>query len=357
MQLQLVVTGMHLTQEYGLTCREIESDGFCIDKKIDILLSSGTEVGVAKSMGLATLGFADAFQELSPDILVLLGDRFEALAAAQVAMVLRIPIAHIHGGERTEGLIDEAIRHSITKISHLHFVAAGEYRRRVIQLGEQPDRVFVVGAPGLDNIRTMQLLGRAELEGSLGCSLSDQLIVVTYHPVTLEDRPAEEGIAKLLQALQAFPEATIVLTYPNADPRSRAIYGALEQFSKTRDKTLLVPSLGYVRYLSAVHHADVVVGNSSSGLIEAPFLRTPTVNIGTRQQGRLAGNSVFNCPEDALLIEQSIRQAISKKGEMQHEEVSSLYGDGYAAEKILSLLREADVKKMLVKNFYDLGDS
>jgi UDP-N-acetylglucosamine 2-epimerase (non-hydrolysing)/GDP/UDP-N,N'-diacetylbacillosamine 2-epimerase (hydrolysing) len=353
LDLQLVATGMHLSPEFGLTYRVIEEDGFRIDQKVEMLLSSDTPVGVTKSMGLATIGFAEAFERLKPDILVLLGDRFEALAAAQAAMVARIPIAHLHGGETTEGVIDEAIRHAITKMAHFHFVAAEPYRRRVIQLGEQPERVLNVGAPGLDAINRTQLLTLSELEQALAFAAGNEFFLVTYHPTTLGPSP-QEGLDSLLQALDAYPETKIILTKPNADPGNRGLISRLETYaSQQPHRVYLSASLGQRLYLSAMAHASLVVGNSSSGLIEAPALRTASINIGSRQDGRLRASSVIDCEEACDAIVQAIAHGLSQPHQAACEAVVSPYGSGNTAKRIASFLSAANLDGVLRKKFHD----
>ncbi len=284
--LQLLVSGMHLSPEFGETYKQIEKDGFSIDEKIEILLSSDSAVGTAKSMGLGVLGFADALSRLAPDVLVILGDRFEALAAAQTAMILRIPIVHLHGGEITEGAYDDAIRHAITKLSYLHGTSTEEYRQRVIQLGESPERVKNIGAIGLDHLKRASFMDTQELSESLNFSIDKPYFLVTYHPVTLGEEAPEESFQALLDALDTFPDHQVILTYPNADDGGRRIIPMLEEYARSNpERVLAIPSLGQVRYLSAVKHAAAVIGNSSSGIIEVPAFDVPTVNIGSRQKG------------------------------------------------------------------------
>lgn len=352
--LQLVVTGTHLSPAHGLTVRGIESDGFTIAERVSILLQDDSPLGVTKSLGLATLGFADSFARLRPDVLVLLGDRYEMLGAAQAAMIARIPIAHVHGGEATEGLIDEAIRHAITKMSHLHFVAADDFRRRVIQLGEAPDRVWVVGATGLDNIARLPLLGRAALETELGLSLSAPSLLITYHPVTLRDEDPGEAMRDLLEVADAIA-GTIILTGVNADTGGSAMRREAEQFAAARPgRVLLAESLGALRYLSAMQQVDAVVGNSSSGLLEAPALGTPTVDIGERQQGRLRAPSVIHCAATRHAIAAAIRQALSPAHRAQAERRETPYGTPGAAERIAAVLRVHPLEGLLFKRFYNL---
>lgn len=356
LRLQLAVTGTHLSPEFGLTVREIEVDGFVPDARIDMLVSADSPVGIAKSIGLGVIGFADALGGLRPDLLVILGDRFEILAAAQAAMVLRIPIAHIHGGELTEGLIDEAIRHSLTKMSHLHFVAAERYRERVIQLGEDQDRVWTVGAPGLDAIRRLALLDRRALSDSIGFDLSGPYFLVTYHPVTLARRDETGGIGALLEALGAFPEHKILVTGVNADTDNGAIRNAIEAFSLANPgRVHTVVSLGQLRYLSSLSHADAVIGNSSSALIEAPSFKVPTVNVGDRQRGRLRAATVIDVNEDCQSIVEGIRSAISASFKAKIGDAVSPFGDGHAAERILAVLASHPLDGLLKKRFRDLA--
>jgi UDP-hydrolysing UDP-N-acetyl-D-glucosamine 2-epimerase len=351
--LKLLVSGTHLSPEFGLTYRQIEQDGFIIDERIEMLLSSDSAVGVVKGMGLALIGLADALQRQRPDLLVILGDRFEALAAAQAAMLLRIPVAHLHGGEITEGAYDDAIRHAITKLSALHFTSSDEYRQRVIQLGEQPERVFNVGAIGLDHLSRTSLMTLAELGESLNFALEESFFLVTYHPVTLADEPAEQSFMALLRALDQFPDHQVILTYPNADDGGRRIIPLLEEYAACQPQRVkAIPSLGQTRYLSALKLARVVIGNSSSGIIEAPSFCVPTVNIGQRQQGRLAAESILHCAASADAITATIRQALAP---LSASLFSNPYGNGQTSQKILSVLREAPLSA--VKTFYDIPRS
>ena len=353
LQLQMVVTGMHLSPEFGYTYRQIEQDGFVIDRKVEMLLSSDSAVGVGKSIGVATIGFADAFAGLRPDLIVLLGDRFEALAAAQAALVAQIPIAHIHGGETTEGAYDESIRHSITKMSQWHFVAAEQYRKRVIQLGEVPDRVFNVGAPGLDNLHNLELLARSALEEVLGIPLRKPVFLITYHPVTTDQRDPTRGMSELLAALSGFPDATIIFTYPNADTGGRALAGQIEHWvAENAGRARAVVSLGQTRYLSLMHECDVVLGNSSSALIEAPVLKRAAVNIGDRQLGRLSASSVIHSDEDRDAIFKAIKRALSEQFRAQLHKTDSCYGAGGASRRIKDKLK--NVPLSVRKAFYEM---
>ncbi|MDD1619894.1 MAG: UDP-N-acetylglucosamine 2-epimerase [Methylococcaceae bacterium] len=357
LELQLVVTGMHLSPEFGLTWQQIAADGFDIARRVEMLLSSDTPVGISKAMGLGLIGFADALSELHPDLLVVLGDRFEIFAATQAAMNQRIPIAHIHGGELTEGAVDDAIRHAISKMAHLHFTSTEVYRRRVIQLGEQPDRVFNVGAPGLDNIFRLQLLDKMQLEQMLDFKFGERNLLVTFHPVTLENATAAEQFAQLLQALDRFNDAHIIFTHANADADGRAIGGMIEDYRQRYPRRVAsFVSMGSLRYLSALRQVDAVVGNSSSGLLEAPAFKIATINIGDRQRGRLCADSVLHCPPQAEAIIQTLQKVFSGDFAEQLENVENPYGQGGASLKIKEILKRMPLDGLLKKHFYDIAD-
>lgn len=352
--LQVVATGMHLSPEFGLTYREIEVDGFAIDRKVEMLTSSDTPVGMAKAMGLGLIGFADVFAQLQPDVVLVLGDRFEILAATTAAMAARIPIAHLHGGERTEGAMDDAIRHAITKMSHLHFVAAQEYRQRVIQLGEDPERVHLVGGLGVDAIRRVTLLNRSELERALDFKLGPKSLLVTFHPLTLEDGVSESQMVQLLQALDALSDTSLVITLPNADAGGRGLIKMIEAFVVTHANARAYTSLGQLRYLSCVAQVDGVVGNSSSGLLEVPSFKKGTINIGDRQQGRLKASSVIDCQPTCSSILQAIERLYSDEFGQVLKSTQNPYGDGNASEQVVRCLERADLVGVLKKRFYDL---
>lgn len=357
-ELQLYVGGMHLSPEFGKTIHQIEADGFPIAERLEFLLSSDTPVGIAKSMGLALISAADALERTKPDLLVVLGDRFESMAICQAAMIAQIPIAHIHGGETTEGLIDEAVRHSMTKMSHLHFTTTENYRQRVIQLGEKPSNVFNVGAPGIDSIVALDLLSREELSKSINFEVNDSpFMVVTYHPVTLSRDGAINDLKQLLIALREYPEHKFLITYPNADTHGRALIPLLEEFARDfQGRVLLIQSLGQLRYLSALKHCDLVIGNSSSGLIEVPTFKVPTINIGHRQRGRIAGDTVINCEGDYDSIADALKQALSPKFRNTCLNSTNPYGDGGSSKKILEKILSSDLKGLVFKSFYDLGE-
>jgi len=352
LELQVIATGMHLSPEFGLTYLEIEKDGFCIDAKIEMLLSADTPVALAKSMGLGLIGFGEALHRLRPDLLFVLGDRFEIFAAAAAATVAGIPIAHAHGGETTEGAFDEALRHSITKMSHLHFVAAPEYRRRVIQMGEQPERVWVVGALGLDNLAKLKLLDRKELEASLSFMLGRRNLLVTFHPVTLENATFEAQMTELLGALEALVDTQLIFTMPNADTGGRIAIEMIERFVADHANARAYVSLGERRYLSCIRHVDAVVGNSSSGLIEVPSFGKATVNIGDRQRGRLKAQSVIDCAPEKAAIGAAMQQAYSPAFQAQLAAVRNPYGEAGASEKVVAVLRDYPLEGILKKSFY-----
>jgi GDP/UDP-N,N'-diacetylbacillosamine 2-epimerase (hydrolysing) len=352
--LQVIVTGMHLSPEFGLTYREIEKDGFQIDRKVEMLTSSDTPVGIAKSMGLGLIGFADALGELQPDLIVVLGDRFEIFAAVAAALVARIPVAHLHGGETTEGAFDEAFRHSITKMSHLHFVAAEEYRRRVVQLGEQPEHVFLVGGLGIDNIKRLKLLDREELEASLDFKLGSKNLLVTFHPVTLETSTAKDQMAELLGSLECLQDTHIIFTMPNADTDGRTLIKMVDQFVAEHPNARAYTSLGQLRYLSCIAVVDGVVGNSSSGLAEVPSFKKGTVNIGDRQRGRLQAASVINCEPTRQSIDAALGELYSANFQGRLSHAINPYGDGGASQKIVQVLNDYPLDDILKKSFYNL---
>ncbi len=356
LDVRVAVTGSHLSPEFGMTVSEIKKDGIRIDKEIEILLSSDTPVSVSKSMGLAMIGFADYFQESSPDALLVLGDRYETLAVACAAVNARIPIIHLYGGETTEGAIDEGIRHALTKFAALHFVANDEFRKRVIQLGESPERVFIVGAMGPENAIHMEKMSQEELENSLGCSLGDKYAVLTFHPVTLEQHSAERQTEELIDAISRFPEITFLCTKANADAEGRIINERLEAYSQMRDNVYLFDSLGAKRYLSALKYARFAIGNSSSGLAEVPSFGIPTINIGDRQKGRMQGSSIINCLPDAGSISDAIRKALSDEFTERARKADNPYGDGNTSSKIAEIAHDAIVNDKLVlkKKFYDV---
>ncbi|MBN2832942.1 MAG: UDP-N-acetylglucosamine 2-epimerase (hydrolyzing), partial [Campylobacterales bacterium] len=352
--LQLIVTGMHLSPEFGLTYKEIEKE-FKIDKKIEMLLSSDTPVGISKSMGLAQISFAEAYEELKPDMLIVLGDRYEIFSATSAAMIARIPIVHLHGGETTEGAFDESIRHCITKMSHLHFTATEAYRKRVIQLGEAPSRVFNVGGMGIENIKRLQLLSKDAFEQAIDFKLNTKNLLVTFHPVTLENATAQEQFQVLLHALDGLKDTHLIFTKANSDTNGRVINQMIDAYvSHNTHKAIGFTSLGQVRYLSALQFMDAVVGNSSSGLAEAPSFNIGTINIGDRQKGRIKASSVIDCEPTIEGIENALEKLYSPTFQEVLKQVENPYGDGCASEKIVEILKVVELAKSLKKTFYDL---
>ena len=357
LELQLVATGMHLSPEFGLTVDLIEKDGFELSDKIEILLSSDSAIGISKSMGLANISFAETFERLQPDMIVLLGDRYEIFSAASVATIAKIPVAHLHGGETTEGAYDEAFRHSISKMSWLHFTSTEGYRQRVIQLGESPERVFNVGAIGIENIKEMPLMTKEELENSLNFTLNEPLSLVTFHPVTLEDQSSEQQFNELLAALEEV-EGTIIFTKANSDSDGRIINQLIDEFVRTHsERSIAYTSMGQLRYLSAMSMADIVIGNSSSGIIEAPSFNIPTINIGDRQKGRIQAGTVLNCEPRKEELLDAITDALSQEFKTNIKNSPNPYGEGQVSEKILTVIKNTlkhDIS--LKKKFYDLDN-
>lgn len=354
LELQLIVTGMHLSPEFGLTYKTIELD-FHINKKIEMLLSSDTPIGISKSMGLAQISFAEAYDELKPDIVVVLGDRYEIFAATAAAMVSRIPIAHLHGGETTEGAFDEAIRHSITKMSHLHFTATDEYRKRVIQLGESPDRVFNVGGLGIENIKRLNLMSKNEFEKSINFELNTKNLLVTFHPVTLEDSTTEQQFKQLLSALDVLENTNLIFTKANSDTDGRIINNLIDEYvNHNPDKSVAFASLGQLRFLSALQFVDGVVGNSSSGLAEAPSFKIGTINIGDRQKGRIKSSSIIDTQPNRQDILNAINQLYSEAFQKTLLTSKNPYGEGCASLEIIKIIKNTPLQNILKKSFYNL---
>ena len=352
--LQIIATGMHLSPEFGLTYRQIELDGFQINRKVEMLTGSDTAVAIAKSMGLGLIGFADALEELGPDLIIVVGDRFEIFAAVSAALVARIPVAHLHGGEVTEGAFDEALRHSITKMSHLHFVAADEYRQRVIQLGEDPERVFLVGGLGIDSIKRLKLLDRTALEAALDFKFGKKNLLITFHPATLEDKTSSVQMTALLKALSYLRDTQLVFTMPNADTGGRALIKMVERFVSNHSNARAFTSLGQLLYLSCVSQVDGVVGNSSSGLLEVPSMKKATVNIGDRQRGRLQASSVINCEPNARSISLALTKLYDSEFQSRLSQTVNPYGQGGASEKVVEIIKRYEIKNLPKKVFYNL---
>lgn len=357
LELYLIVSGMHLSPEFGMTYKEIEEDGFQINAKVEMLLSSDSPAGISKSIGLGVIGFADEFQRADLDMLILLGDRYEALSAAISAMVMRIPIAHLHGGELTEGAIDEGIRHSITKMSYLHFTSTEQYRNRVIQLGENPERVFYVGALGVENIKKINLMTKEELEKSIHFEIDENTVVVTYHPVTLENNTVEEQFLNLLKVLDRNPKIRMIFTKANADTNGRIVNELIDKYAaQNSERACAFMSLGQKRYLSALKYCRIVIGNSSSGIIEAPSFGKPIINIGDRQKGRICADSVINCGYTQQEIQQAMETALTEEFENKARNCRNPYEKENTAANIISVIKDylLNDKIKLKKGFYDI---
>lgn len=354
-ELQILVTGAHLSPEFGLTYKQIEADGFKISYKVEMLLSSDTPEGITKSMGIAMAGFSEAFKNLQPDALVILGDRYEMLALASTALIFKIPIAHIHGGEITEGAYDDAIRHSITKMSHLHFVSTDEYKKRVIQLGEQPNSVFNVGAIGLDNITNLNLLSKEQLAADLNIEFQKYNYLITFHPETLSTESVDSQFNKLLLSLDKLEDSFFIFTKANADTNGRIINQLCEKYVKINShKSALFDSLGTLRYLSVMKACDAIVGNSSSGIIEAPSLKTASINIGNRQKGRIQSTSVLNCNVDSDEIYILLKKVQTLDFKDSLKDVMNPYGIGKASTQIFDILSKTNLSSLLIKKFHDI---
>lgn len=357
LELYLIATGAHLSPEFGLTYKEIEDDGYIINKKIEMLLSADTPNSIVKSMGVEMIGLADALEDACPDMVVILGDRYEMLAAASAAMIHRIPIAHIHGGEATEGAIDDAIRHAITKMSYLHFASTEVYRNRIIQLGEEPERAFNVGALGVENIKTVKLLDKETLEKSIDFKFGENTIMVTYHPVTLEKESSAEKFGNLLHVLAKKTGWNIIFTKANSDTDGRIINQMIDRFvAEHKDRCIAYTSLGRVRYLSALKYCSVVIGNSSSGIIEVPSFHIPTVNIGDRQKGRVASGSVIHCGTSVESIDDALDKAMQDDFRQRIKSERNPYESKNTSSEIVRVIKYflqngIDMKK----KFYDLS--
>ena len=355
LKLQLIVTGMHLSPEFGLTYKEIEKE-FKIDKKIEILSSSHTSLDICAEMARVYEKFAPALAELKPDILVLLGDRYEIFGVAGVASIIQIPIAHIHGGETTQGAFDEAFRHSITKMSHIHFAATNEYANRIIQLGEEPSRVFNVGGPGIENIKKLNLLSKEEFEKSIDFRLAKKNILITFHPATLENSSAREQFGEILKALYELEETNFIFTKANSDTDGDVINKMIDEYvSENSQKAVAFASLGQLRYLSAIKFVDIVLGNSSSGLLEVPSFKKATINIGDRQKGRARASSVIDVRPVKEEILAAIKRAYSKEFEQTLKDAINPYDGGNPSKKMVKILKEIKLEGILKKKFYDIG--
>lgn len=356
LELQLIVTGSHLSPEFGFTIQQIEEDNFPISKKIEILLSSDSAVGVSKSMGLAQISFAEAFDELKPDIVLVLGDRYELLPIVSSANIARIPVAHLNGGEITEGAIDEIIRHSVTKLSQIHFTAIDEYAKRVVQMGEQPETVFNVGEVGLDNFKRISFLTKDEFEHSIGRSLKEKNVLITYHPettISLEDNI--NNFQQLLDSLDKLENTLLIFTKANTDVGGRAINAIIDSYVQdNEDNSVAFSSLGQVRYLSALQYIDCVVGNSSSGIVEAPTFKVASINIGNRQLGRLSANSVIHVKADTKQIDEALSKIYTTTYQQKLSVVKNPYGEGNSSNKVIQVLKNIDLASLNTKSFYNI---
>ncbi|MBU2948254.1 UDP-N-acetylglucosamine 2-epimerase [Zobellia uliginosa] len=354
LKLQLLVTGTHLMPEFGNTFEEIEADGFVIHAKVEDFLTNDTPKAITEAMGNTIKGFGNVFVNLQPDIVVVLGDRSEILAVVTAAIIATIPVAHIHGGETTEGAYDEYIRHAITKMSRLHFASTEAYRRRIIQMGEHPNKVFNVGALGIDSIRQLQLLGKTKFEESISKKLDQYSVLITFHPVTLENASAERQFEQLLISLDALENTTLIFTRPNSDKDGRIIVKMIDEYvGRNTERAVVFSSLGQLRYLSALQFVDFVIGNSSSGILEVPYFNIPTINIGDRQKGRLMPESVINCPPNSEAISSAICKAKESEFKTKIQEQKHIYGDGHATQKIIGPLKNFNLTNKK-KPFYDL---
>ena len=352
--LKIIVTGTHLSLVHGLTINEIIADGFNIDAKIDMLLGSDSSLEITKSMGIELIGFADALNKFNPDLLIILGDRYEMLIAATAALMAKVPVAHIHGGEVTQGAFDDSIRHAITKLSQIHFVASEEYRKRVIQMGEQPNQVFCVGGLGVGAIGRTQLLSRDDLEKALGLKLTNRNLLITFHPETWGKNSPEKQIKSLLSVLETLGDANLVFTGTNSDAGGSTVMRLIRQFVERKSNAYLFDSLGHTRYLSCLKYFDGVIGNSSSGLLEAPSFQIGTINIGNRQQGRLMADSVISCDANSLDIAKAFEKLFSPEFKSLLNEVVNPYDYGDSSSQIVQVLRHQDLTGISCKNFYDL---
>ena len=356
LDLQIIATGTHLSPEFGLTSKQIEGDGFTVNKKIEVLLSSDTPVGVSKSMGLAQISFAEAFDELKPDIVVVLGDRYELIPIVSAANIARIPVAHLSGGEMTEGAMDEMFRHAITKLSQLHLTAMDEYTHRVIQMGEQPSSVYTVGEIGLDNLMRMKLMSRSDFENSIGCGLKKRNILFTYHPETTQDiTKTETDFSKILLSLDRLEDTLLIFTKANADVGGRLINKMIDEYiAQNKDRAICFASLGQLRYLSTLKYVDAVVGNSSSGIVEAPSFKIATINIGNRQRGRIRASSILDVDVNEDKIFNAIQRIYTSEFREILKDTTNPYGQGNSSHKVVHVLKQVDLSSLKMKRFYDI---
>jgi len=356
LELQIIATGAHLSKEFGSTYLQIEKDGFYIDKKVDLNLSSDNYLGISNSISLGIVGCSKALNELKPDLLLVLGDRYELLSAVIASMVANIPVAHLHGGETTEGAFDEYIRHSITKMSHLHFCATNEYQDRIVQLGENPDTVFNVGGLGIDNINKLALLSKEDFEKDIGFNLGSNSILVTFHPVTLEKNTSKVHFQELLNAISELKDTNIIFTKANADTNGKVINKMIDDYVSRSDNAIAFTSMGQLRYLSALQFVDAVVGNSSSGLLEAPSFKIGTIDIGDRQKGRIKADSVISCSPDKKSINRALKKLYTQNFKSIVKNVENPYGNGGASREAVDIIKNFNLNNILKKSFHDLKE-
>lgn len=356
LSLQIISTGTHLSTEFGFTQKQIENDGFCVDKKIEMLLASDTPVGVSKSMGLAQISFAEAFDELKPDIILVLGDRYELIPIVSAANIARIPVAHVSGGEITEGAVDDIIRHAVTKLSQIHFTAMEEYSKRVIQMGEYPETVFTVGEVSLDNLLRMKLLSQKEFEQSISRRLDKKNLLITYHPETTQSvEQVKSDFSQLLEALDGLEDTLLIFTKSNADVGGRVINQMIDSYvAKYSNKAIAFLSLGQLRYLSALQYMDAMVGNSSSGIVEAPSFKLATINIGDRQKGRVRATSTLDVNVSKEDIQRALQQIYTSSFQSELQNTINPYGEGNSCQKVVNILKQVDLESLKIKRFYDL---
>ena len=355
LKLQIITTGMHLSKKFGSTYKQIIADGFSIDRKVDLSIKSDTELAICEYMSTGIVGFARSFFDLKPDLVLVLGDRYEIFSAVSAAMIYKIPVAHLHGGERTEGAFDEYIRHSITKMSHLHFTACDNYKNRVIQLGEQPDNVYNFGGLGVDNIMKLKLLSKKDLQDSIGFQFGKKNLLVTFHPVTLEKSKLKLQFESLLKSLKTLKNTKIIFTKTNSDTNGSVINEMIDKYVRDDQNSIAFISMGQLNYLSTMQFVDAVIGNSSSGLIEAPSFKIGTINIGDRQKGRIMAESIITCTPNEKSINAAIKKLYSEKFQKTLNKVSNPYGNGGASKKIVSVLKSVSLDNILKKPFYDIN--
>lgn len=353
-KLQLLVTGSHLSKYHGLTLRYLKDDKLEIDEKINLSLNHDDTFSVANSISIGVKKFVKFFDKKKPDLIILLGDRYEIFTASVAATLCRIPIGHLHGGEITKSLVDEAFRHSITKMSHLHFVATKEYKKRVIQMGEQPKNVFHVGGLGVDNIKSTKLYSKTKLEKELNIKFLKKLVLVTYHPETLKKNSSTSNLKSLLNALKKMKNTTVLFTMPNSDIESKLIYNLISKFVKKRKNYYLFKSLGQKKYYSCCKYSNFMIGNSSSGLLEMPSFKNFSINIGERQSGRIKAKSVIDCSTQTSEIIKNINFVLNPKNRKKISNVVNPYGSGGASKKIIKILKKKNLKNLILKNFYNL---